>query len=240
MSAPPDTGWLAARPYAHRGLHGGGLSENGMAAFSAAIDAGHGIECDIRASRDGVAFVFHDRDLARMAGRPERLDALDAATLDSVRLPDGGTVPRLSDLLAKCGGGVPLLIEIKAEGREVAPLCRAVARELAGTDARRVAIMSFNPRVARWFARQRWGQVRGLVVTQQGKKRWHGAIERALALWWAKPDFLACDIRDLPSAFAARARARGLPVLTWTVRTPDERARAAAHADQIIFEYGDG
>ncbi|BBD99781.1 glycerophosphodiester phosphodiesterase [Sphingobium amiense] len=239
MSAPPDTGWLTGRPFAHRGLHGGGRSENGMAAFSAAIDAGHGIECDVRASRDGVAFVFHDRDLARMAGRPERVSALDAATLDGVRLPDGGAIPRLSDLLAKCSGGVPLLVEIKAEGQEVGPLCRAVARELAGTDARRVAIMSFNPRVARRFARLRRGQVRGLIVTQQGKGRWRGAVERALALWWAKPDFLACDIRDLPSAFSARARARGMPMLTWTVRTPDERARAAAHADQIIFELAD-
>lgn len=240
MSAPPDRGWLAERPFAHRGLHGGGRSENGMAAFRAAMGAGLGIECDVRTSRDGVAFVFHDRDLARMAGRPERVDSLDAATLDSVRLSDGGTIPRLSELLAECGGSMPLLVEIKAEGREVGPLCRAVAGELAGTDARRVAIMSFNPRVARWFARQRCRQMRGLVVTQQGKGRWRGAIERALALWWAKPDFIACDVRDLPSPFSILARARGLPVLTWTVRTPDERARAAAHADQIIFENADG
>jgi hypothetical protein len=39
-----------------------------------------------------------------------------------------------------------------------------------------------------------------------------------------------------PRAFAAAARARGLPVYTWTVRTEADRARAAAHADQIIFE----
>jgi glycerophosphoryl diester phosphodiesterase len=240
LSAPPDTGWLTGRPFAHRGLHGGGRSENGMAAFRAAIAAGHGIECDVRMSRDGVAFVFHDRDLARMTGKPERVDSLDATTLDGVRLPDGGTIPRLSALLAACGGRVPLLVEIKAEGRQVGPLCHAVARELAQADAGRVAIMSFNPRVLRRFARQRCGQMRGLVVTQQGKERRRGAIERALALWWAKPDFLACDIRDLPSAFSGRARARALPVLTWTVRTPDERARAAAHADQIIFEHADG
>ena len=28
----------------------------------------------------------------------------------------------------------------------------------------------------------------------------------------------------------------GLPLLTWTVRTPADRARAARHADQMIFE----
>ena len=32
-----------------------------MAAFDAAIAAGHGIECDVRTSRDGVAFIFFIR-----------------------------------------------------------------------------------------------------------------------------------------------------------------------------------
>jgi hypothetical protein len=27
-----------------------------------------------------------------------------------------------------------------------------------------------------------------------------------------------------------------MPVMTWTVRTADDRARAAAHADQMVFE----
>jgi glycerophosphoryl diester phosphodiesterase len=66
----------------------------------------------------------------------------------------------------------------------------------------------------------------------------HGAIERALALWMSKPDFLACDIRDLPSRLSRRFRAKGLPVLTWTVRRTDDQARATAHADQIIYENG--
>lgn len=211
-----------------------------MAAFEAAVAAGYGIECDVRLSRDGVPFVFHDRDLARMTGRPERIDTLDAATLDRVRLPDGGTIPRLSALLTLCDGAVPLLVEIKAEGCDAGPLCRAVAGDMARGNANRVAIMSFDPRVVRRFERQRCGQLRGLVVTERGKGDWRGRIERALALWLAKPDFLACDIRDLPSALSVRARAGGIPVLSWTVRTPDDRARAAACADQIIFERTDG
>jgi glycerophosphoryl diester phosphodiesterase len=237
-SRRPD--WLTDRPFAHRGLHGGGRSENGMAAFDAAIAAGLGIECDVRASRDGVAFVFHDAALARMVGRPDRVAMLDAATLDAARLPDGGAIPRLSALLAHCNGQVPLLVEIKADDRHVAPVCAAVARDLDPWPDAPVAVMSFNPYAVRWFARQRPRQLRGLVVTQQGKGRWRGAIERALALWRAKPDFVACDIRDLPTRFSTRARAAGLPVLSWTVRSQDERARAAAHADQIIFEVARG
>ncbi|MEQ1496890.1 MAG: glycerophosphodiester phosphodiesterase, partial [Novosphingobium sp.] len=44
------------------------------------------------------------------------------------------------------------------------------------------------------------------------------------------------DIRDLPSRFAAGQRQRGLPVLTWTVRSAEHQERAAAHADAPIAE----
>ncbi|PZU65455.1 MAG: glycerophosphodiester phosphodiesterase, partial [Sphingobium sp.] len=66
--------------------------------------------------------------------------------------------------------------------------------------------------------------------------RLRALFDRTLALWLANPDFLACDIRDLPFRFADAASRRGLPVLSWTVRSTAQRAIAAAHADQIIFE----
>ena len=96
--------------------------------------------------------------------------------------------------------------------------------------------MSFNPQVGGWFERHIPDMVRGLVVTEQGKGGARGSVERGLALWRARPHFLAYDIRDLPSRFASAQRARGLPVLTWTVRSPSDEQVAAAHADQIIHE----
>ena len=87
-----------------------------------------------------------------------------------------------------------------------------------------------------WFARHRSRIVRGLVVSQQDGKGWRAVLQHRLALWVARPDFVACDIRDLPSPFSDHAHSQGLPVLTWTVRTQEDRARAALHADQIIFE----
>lgn len=210
-----------------------------MAAFDAAIAAGWGIECDVRVSRDGVAFVFHDALLARMTGQPGAVGEYAAAELDAMALADCGPLPRLAALLARCGDAVPLLVEIKVQGRWHAPVCVAVARDLAGRTGAPVAVMAFHPVAMRWFRRHMPDTVRGLVVRQQGKGRMRGAIERTLALWLAKPDFIACDIRDLPTPFATRARRRGLPVLTWTVRSAAQRARAATHADQIIFERAD-
>src|SRR5690606_34591126 len=93
------------------------------------------------------------------------------------------------------------------------------------------AVMSFDPRVSRWFARHSPATVRGLVVTEEDDKGLRGTLRRHLALWHSRPDFLAYDIRDLPSRFAASQRARGLPVTTWTVRSPELLARAVRHAD---------
>ena len=48
-----------------------------MAAFEAAIEAGAGIECDLRLSRDGFAMVFHDPDLGRLCDLPVETDDID-------------------------------------------------------------------------------------------------------------------------------------------------------------------
>jgi glycerophosphoryl diester phosphodiesterase len=151
-------------------------------------------------------------------------------------LPDGSAPPTLEALLDRCGTRTPLLIEIKADDRHVAPVCAAVAVDLARHPLTQAAIMSFNPMAVRWFRRRHPDRMRGLVMAERHGRGWRGRIKRALALWLARPDFIACDIADLPSPLATRLRAKGLPVLSWTVRTAEERARAARHADQIIFE----
>lgn len=236
--APPArrVAFLRAQAFAHRGLHGAGAVENSRAAFTAAIAAGHGIECDVRLSRDGEAFVFHDERLDRLTGQTGLLSDLGSAALDAIRLTGGEeTLPRLTEILALVAGRVPLLIELKAPDGEVAPLCMAVRRALEGYGGT-AAVMAFNPEVSRWYATYAPRIVRGLVVSEKGKRDWRGRIGRHRALWRAKPDFLAYDIRDLPSRFAAGQRARGLPVLTWTVRDAASERIGLDHADQIIFE----
>ena len=52
-----------------------------------------------------------------------------------------------------------------------------------------------------------------------------------------RPDFVAYYVNELPSLAPWLARnVLRCPLLTWTVRTPAQRARAAQHADQMIFE----
>jgi len=227
---------LLDTPYAHRGLHGTGRIENSQAAFEAAIAAGHGIELDVQASRDGDAIVIHDYDLARLTAIEGKVAERSAAELGAIALAGTGQrLATLAETLRLIGSRVPLLIEVKAPDRHVGRLCASVRRALEGYRGT-AAVMSFNPEIGRWFARHAPRIVRGLVVTEQDKKGPKGRIERHLALWRSKPDFLAYDIRDLPSRFAAAQRRRGVPTLTWTVRSETDRACASVHADQIIYE----
>ena len=233
---PARVAHLTPVPFAHRGLHGAGRVENSRAAFAAAIAKGHGIELDVQASRGGEAFVFHDYDLDRLTGQTGPVAGRSPAELGRVRLSGADeTIPSLPEILALIGGRVPLLIEVKAKDRLVKPLCLSVFRALDGYLGP-VGVMSFNPEVGRWFRAHAPRIVRGLVVTESDKRGVRGRIERRLGLWRAKPDFLAYDIRDLPSRFAARARGRGLAVMTWTVRDGRQHKTAGRHADQIIYE----
>jgi hypothetical protein len=52
-----------------------------------------------------------------------------------------------------------------------------------------------------------------------------------------QPHFVAYWVDELPAAAPWIARnVFGCRLLTWTVRTPEQRANAARHADQMIFE----
>jgi glycerophosphoryl diester phosphodiesterase len=236
-SWPSAPDWLTARPFAHRGLHGGGIVENSRGAFEAALEKGFGIELDVRPAQDGTPFVFHDAGLERLCGVEGCLDDLDPNAIGKLRLEQSGeSIPLLSEALATIGGRGPLLIEVKAEQR----LNRRFLGKMVHTLRRYtgpLAVMSFDPRIMRWLADHAPTRVRGLVMSEEDKSKFKGLMERNLAVRIARPDFLAYDIRSLPSPFATAMRERGLAILTWTVRNAAQAGVARRHADQIIHEW---
>jgi glycerophosphoryl diester phosphodiesterase len=243
LAAAPDAArvaFLRAHDFAHRGLWGGPIPENSLAAARAAIAGGFGIECDVRLSRDGTVIVFHDADTERLTGRPGTLANMATHDITALRLGGGEErVPTLAQLIGLIAGRVPLLIEIKTDTlAQTAPLCLAVRRVLEGYRGP-AAVMGFNPEVGHWFATHAPKTVRGLVMTEHRDGRFQAfrnAITRRLAVKRARPDFLAYDVRFLPSSLPTALKATGLPVLSWTVRGPNDRAVVAAHADRPIFE----
>lgn len=239
--------WLTETPVAHRGLHdlGRGRAENTASAFRAALKAGYAIECDVGLSADGVPVVFHDDSLGRLTGVDGPLESRTAAEL--MALPVLGTrdtVPPLTDLLGLVAGKVPLLIELKGGRGRRGRLEPAVARLLAGYRGP-FAIQSFDPAMVTWFRRHAPGVLRGQISMNYAMDddeeapppRLRAPLTN-LAFWSQnQPDFIAYDIRALPNWAVARHRRMGVPVLAWTVRTAADRARAALHADNVIFEH---
>ena len=239
--------WLLDTPVAHRGLHDldRGIAENTTSAFRAALRSGYAIECDVGLSADGQPVVFHDDALGRLTGADGALESRTAAEL--MALPVLGTrdtVPRLADLLALVAGRVPLLIELKGGRGRRGRLEPAVARLLAEYRGP-VAIQSFDPAMVTWFRRHAPDVLRGQISMNYAMDddeeapppALRGPLTR-LAFWTQnQPDFIAYDIHALPNWAVARHRRAGVPVLAWTVRSPSDRARAALHADNVIFEH---
>jgi len=245
LSNFPDSplAWLKHIPIAHRGLHGErGAVENSRAAVIAAAAAGYGSEVDVQLSADGQAMVFHDDRLARLTGRSGRCAALDAATLRTIPLKGSSeTIPRLVDILGVMTPALPLLVELKNPSLRIGALEAAVAADLAGYRGK-AAVFSANPLSVAWFARHAPAIPRGLVITTLARDHFFPCWAVRLIMYCpllraiAHPQFLAPDVGALPLAITRRARRRGRPVITWTVRSPADRARAARHADGIIFE----
>jgi glycerophosphoryl diester phosphodiesterase len=81
---------------------------------SAAVKAGVPvIEIDVRRSRDGDLFVFHDSSLDRESTGRGRVDQLTAEVVGQARLPNGETVPRLAEIHAIARGRAVLAVDVK-------------------------------------------------------------------------------------------------------------------------------
>lgn len=74
--------------------------ENTIEAFAAAIALGYTfLETDIRTTRDGQIFAFHDPDLVRVLGRQVRFGDLNANEVGQLRLAGNARIPSLRQLL---------------------------------------------------------------------------------------------------------------------------------------------
>ena len=123
------------------------------------------------------------------------------------------TIPRLKDVLELVGGKIGLVIEIKTT-RKVDAVCAAV-RDMLKDYKGEYWIESFDPRIVRWWHEHCPDVVLGKYI-----------------------DFIAAQCGIVTKPFFNKVRAERPEVVTvvWTVRTPDQLARATKEADNFIFE----
>jgi glycerophosphoryl diester phosphodiesterase len=243
-----DLDRLFEHPIAHRGLHdaNAGVVENSRSAVLRAVEAGYAFEVDVQISADGEAMVFHDDTLDRLTEEHGPVKARSAAELAAIPLKKstgGDRIWTLADLLALVDGRVPAIIEIKTHWDHDVRLAERTAQLLAPYRGP-AAAKSFDPDMVAAFARRAPNVARGIVgysYPAEGEENLPALKRFALRhlLHWPKtrPHFISWGVADLemPSVRLAHYLT-GAPVMTWTVRTPFDQARAGLHADQMIFE----
>ena len=124
---------------AHRGF-ALDVPENSLAAFERALAVGaDALECDVRATKDGVAVVAHDETLLRVFGDERRVDEVDYSELREIGGLPAVSVVSVADAL-HAFPSAKFNIDVKSVD-VVAPLARAIT-EAGATD--RVLITSFS------------------------------------------------------------------------------------------------
>jgi len=228
--------------YAHRGLHSDGKPENSIAAFEAAVQAGYGIELDVRLSKDGELVVFHDDTLDRMTGEVGRVDARTLAELKEIKL--AGTefvIPTFREVLDLVDGRVPLLVELKEDAGKLGVTRAAV--EMLKKYKGEYIIESFNPLAIAEVKKLSCAILRGVLSQNfleipEYKKPLYAILSALLLNVVARPDFIAFDHKGYKNA--SLKLIKGLfktPCLSWTTRSEEEDRAALAHGfDSVIFE----
>ncbi|MDG2531071.1 glycerophosphodiester phosphodiesterase [Caulobacter endophyticus] len=231
-------------PIAHRGLWTqGGAPENSLAAFQAACAKGYSIELDVQLTADGQAVVFHDDRLERLTGVEGRLRDHTAAELSAMKLSGTDeTIPTLADALAVIGHRAMVQIELKTPFGEVGELEKKVSEILIDHNGP-IAVIGFNPYSHAWFADHNPQVLRGLDSyswNDENARKLAPELRKSLAaleqVELARPDFLALGLDMLPSPRADVFRAKGMPIVAWTVRSPEQWDAVSDHCDNLIFE----
>lgn len=246
--------WLIAHPIAHRGLHDAryGIMENTLAAAEGAIARHMAIECDVQASADGEAMVFHDATLDRLTHSTGPLFQKTTREIQNVRFRSGvERIPTFRELLDRVAGRTPVICEIKSEFGGDMRLANRVAQHVVAYGGP-IALKSFDPAIITHFRRgaslpgpPNEPCPLGIVAQAHYDDECWSALSAAqktsfanfLHYFETRPDFLSYCVDDLPNATPFLLRAlTATPVMAWTVRTQAQKRLAAQWADQIVFE----
>jgi glycerophosphoryl diester phosphodiesterase len=203
---------------AHRaGPEGNRYPENSFAAVRAAMKLGvDGIEIDIRRSRDGVYFVYHDPGIPKQGPISE---------LPAARLRKAG-VPTLEEFLPLATRGLVFLdIKMPYPVRELVTL---VSRFLP--EERQIYGSFWHPFIR--AVKEYRPALKGAITFEA---RLMNPLEAARL---AKADILAMNHPFIDTAAVREAHKAGLQIYPWTANDPaDIRRLQSLRVDAIITDY---
>ncbi len=145
-SRPRDLPAPLLRPPVAIAHRGGALldvnlgKENSVEAFANSVELGFDyLETDLRTTRDGEVFAFHDAYLTRVVGETVKFADLTAEEIRDLRLAGGARIASLDDLLAEFPDTV-----FNIDFKDDAGVSRGLERIAHRDAADRVVIASFS------------------------------------------------------------------------------------------------
>lgn len=211
-----------------------------MLAFRAAIEKNYPFEFDVHLSSDGKLVVLHDHNLKRLTGVDANVEESTLSFITSLKLFDTQEkIPTLADVLSLADGKVPLLIEVKNEGKvgELESKLLEVLKEYKGE----FAIQSFNPFALAYFEKNApqmtRGQLSGSFIGEKLPFYVKFILSNMLLNIKSKPHFIAYEATHLSKLAVKFRRIKKTPVLAWTIENEDEAATIGNSSDNIIFKF---
>ena len=212
----------------HRGLHGGGIVENTLPAVLNSLEKGFPAELDVRMTRDGALFVFHDKNLLRICGEDRDIELSSAKEIRQARIfgKEYG-IPELAQVLEEVKGRQALVLEIKTSGDTDLRMISGKLRELIRDYKGELFLMSFDLELVRLLKEKTKDFPVGLLGGEDY------SLKRKFREFITECDFIGYR-KDFAGTLWLRFLAKKKPVFLWTFRS-------RAEAEQSLFSgYCDG
>ncbi len=209
--------------------------ENTIASFLGALLHGaHGVELDVRMSKDDYPVVIHDEDLERVAGLSMRVNEATLHELKRIHLGMAQTIPTLEEVL----GAIPKTYEVFVEIKELgaaAPSYNIVAEK---GWLRNVIFISFNEEALRRIRTLDKDARLGINIDSIEKAKRALALARELGLETINPPVEAIGIVGLQGLknYLSEVKRLGLKTVLWTVNDVEIVNKLRDKLDYIITD----
>ncbi|KAA9021614.1 glycerophosphodiester phosphodiesterase [Niallia endozanthoxylica] len=231
---------------AHRGASGY-APENTIMAFDKAVDMkADYIEIDVQRSKDGKLVIIHDTKVNRTTNGEGYVKDLTYAELQNLDAGswmgdefDGAKIPSFEEVLDRYLGKIGILIEIKAP-KLYPGIEEDMAKILKGYHLDKVKneeiiIQSFHFESMKKMKRLLPYVPIGVLISKK-----ENATVEAVKDFSSYADYYNPSYAILTEDLVRTAKAEGMKVLSWTVRSPETAEYLLGHnIDAIATDYPD-
>ena len=230
--------WIIELPLAHRGYFNEVNPENSIGAFKEAVRNGFAIELDIQLSKDDEVVVFHDSTLNRLCGINAKVKDYNVSDLKTFKLSNSDwTITTLKEVLEVVDGKVPLIIEIKNNGKP--GILERLTYEILSNYHGEYVVQSFNPFSMMWFVNHAPHIIRGQLAREHDDKILQIQFQdfsyaTSCLISQLKQTLVNFDIHY--DNFRARYLHKRMYKIGYTARSIEEYKEAMTRFDNVIFD----